>query len=162
MIRLTNLADYAVVLMGEMVRAGGRLNAHDLSGRTGVPEPTVSKILGQMKRAGLLASSRGIKGGFGLARPASDINVADIIEAVDGPIALTACVAGADRDCTLEPVCAMRIHWQTINDAVRSALAGVTLEQISAAGPAELSFMGPLPGQEPARLRQTHAAQEEG
>ncbi|MGF1605272.1 MAG: SUF system Fe-S cluster assembly regulator [Rhodothalassiaceae bacterium] len=131
MIRLTNLADYAVVLMGEMVRAGGRMNAHDLAGRTGVPEPTVSKILGQMKRAELLVSTRGIKGGFSLSRPADQITVADIIEAVDGPIALTACVSSAERDCSLEPVCAMRIHWQTINDAVRDALAGVSLEEIS-------------------------------
>lgn len=134
MIRLTNLADYAVVLMGEMVRGGGRMNAHDLAGRTGVPEPTVSKILGQMKRAGLLASTRGIKGGFSLARPVEEISVADIVEAVDGPIALTNCVSTADKDCTLEPICAMRIHWQTINDAVRSALDGVSLGAISGQG----------------------------
>lgn len=131
MIRLTNLADYAVVLMGEIVRIGGQINAHELADRTNVPEPTVSKILGQMKRAGLLSSTRGIKGGFSLARAAQDISVADMVEAVDGPIALTNCVSSASKDCNLEPVCAMKIHWQSINDAVRDALAGVTLSEIA-------------------------------
>ena len=131
MIRLTNLADYAVVLMSELARTDRRANASDLAQGSGIPEPTVSKILGQMKRAGLLVSSRGVKGGFALARPAGDITVADVIEAVDGPIALTNCVSTAERECTLEPVCSMAVHWQTINEAVRGALAGISLKEIS-------------------------------
>lgn len=130
MIRLTNLSDYAVVLMGELARADARQNAGDLSGKTGIPEPTVSKILGQLKRGGLLVSTRGIRGGFGLARPAADIAVVDIVEAVDGPIALVNCVSEAHKDCAIEPLCTMSIHWQRINDAVRGALGSVSLQEI--------------------------------
>lgn len=136
MIRLTNLADYAVVLMGHLARKDVRANASDLGSETGLPVPTVSKILGAMSRAGILVSHRGLKGGFSLARPASEISVADIIEAVDGPIALVHCVENAPGDCNLEPVCAMRVHWQVINSAVRDALGGVMLADIAGtAGP---------------------------
>lgn len=143
MIRLTNLADYAVVLMSELARTDKRANASDLAAASGIPEPTVSKILGQMKRAGLLASSRGVKGGFSLAQPPAEISVADVIEAVDGPIALTNCVSTTERECTLEPVCSMAVHWQTINEAVRGALAGITLHDISKPGPVP-AFSRPL------------------
>ncbi|WP_374765099.1 SUF system Fe-S cluster assembly regulator [Yunchengibacter salinarum] len=152
MIRLTNLADYGVVLMCEIARlhqaahqdavsperqdALGRVNAQGLSGATGVPVPTVSKILNALGRAGVLVSHRGLKGGFTLARAPEEISIVDVIEAIDGPIALTQCVDHRSGACSLDQVCCMKPHWQTINQAVRSALEGITLSRLAASGPA--------------------------
>jgi len=132
MIRLTNLADYGVVLMCEMGKNPTALHsAVKLAQETGLPVPTVSKILGALSKADLLTSHRGLNGGFKLAGDPNDITIAGIIEAVDGPIALTNCIEKAPGDCSFEPICAMRPHWQLINDAVRDGLAGITLEKIS-------------------------------
>ena len=133
MIRLTNLADYAVVLMCQMAaKPDGLHSAFALSKDTGIPVPTVSKILGALTRAGLLASQRGINGGFTLDQVADAITVATIIEAVDGPIALTNCVEGSTHDCDFEDFCSTKRHWRSINDAVRGALASVRLSEIAA------------------------------
>ena len=133
MIRLTNLADYAVVLMCVLAQNRDRLmNAADLAATSGIPAPTVAKILGAVSRAGLLASQRGIGGGFQLAREPDRITVADIIEAVDGPIAITNCVEDAPGDCGIEAICSMRGHWHAINHAVKRALSEVTLAEFAA------------------------------
>ncbi|MFC4348648.1 SUF system Fe-S cluster assembly regulator [Kordiimonas lipolytica] len=133
MIRLTNLADYAVVLMCEMSHADARLSAQDLSGATSIPAPTVAKILNALGKAGLLASHRGLKGGFSLSKPADEISVADIIEAIDGPISLTHCAETGSSDCSFDDICHMRPRWQLINNAVRGALEDVKLSAL--AGP---------------------------
>ena len=132
MIRLTNLADYAVVLMCEMSHADTRLSAQDLSGATSIPAPTVAKILNALGKGRLLTSHRGLKGGFSLSRPAPDISVADIIEAIDGPISLTHCAETGTSDCCFDDICQMRPRWQLINNAVRGALVDVRLSDISA------------------------------
>jgi len=132
MIRLTNLADYAVILMCEMSHANSRLSAQDLASSTGVPVTTVSKILNLLSRATLLKSHRGIKGGFSLAGAPEDISVAEIIEAIDGPIALTSCVNGGKNcDCGFDDVCVLRPRWQLISGAVRGALEDVSLKDIA-------------------------------
>ena len=129
--RLSHLADYAVVLMTAAARreAGARLSATELSEDTGVPLPTAQKLMGQLAASGLLTSSRGAGGGFALARPAAEISLADIVEAVEGPIALSACSDGGD--CSVEQHCAVRPHWPVVNQALRGALAGVSLVQLS-------------------------------
>src|SRR5690606_30794897 len=92
MVRLSNLADYAVVVMCQMAMSDdARPSAANIASATAIPLPTVAKLMGTLSRAGLLTSYRGIGGGFALARPATDIAVAEIVEAVDGPIALTHC-----------------------------------------------------------------------
>lgn len=133
MLRLTNFADYAVVLMRQLAQGENtRLSAQELSTASGVPLPTVSKVLNAMGQRGLLASHRGLKGGFTLARPADEISVADIIEAVDGPIELTHCSDGScEPDCNIADICGMRPHWARINSAVREGLVSVTLSSIS-------------------------------
>lgn len=132
MIKLTNLADYAVVLMCHLAQEPQQLSsAVGLARMSNVPVPTVSKVLGALSRAGILRSQRGLKGGFFLGRPADDISVADIIEAVDGPIALTNCIDDAPGDCSLEDLCTMKPHWQAINLAVRGALSGISLAEIA-------------------------------
>lgn len=131
MIRLTNLADYAVVLMTAAAREPEqRLSAARAAEATSIPMPTVAKLMGTLARAGLLLASRGVAGGFALAREPAEISVADIVEAVDGPIALTACVTGDADECAIEGVCGVRGHWGPINQAVRAALEHVTLADL--------------------------------
>ncbi len=90
--------------------------------------PTVQKLVSKLTGAGLLRSVRGAHGGLQLGRPAAAITVADIVEAIEGPIALTACVDHVA--CDFEAGCNMRAHWPIINDALRGALAGITLSQL--------------------------------
>ncbi|WP_417456544.1 SUF system Fe-S cluster assembly regulator [Kordiimonas sp.] len=137
MIRLTNLADYAVVLMCEMTHTDGRVSAQDLAAATSIPAPTVAKILNALGRAALLQSHRGLKGGFALSKSADDITVADIIEAIDGPISLTHCADTGTSDCCYDEICQMRPRWQVINSAVKNALADVKLSSIAAFGTPE-------------------------
>ncbi|KPF78506.1 AsnC family transcriptional regulator [alpha proteobacterium AAP81b] len=129
--RLTNLADYAVVVMTAAARAPGeRLSAARVAEVTAIPAPTVAKLMGTLARGGLLVASRGVAGGFCLVRPASEISVAAIVEAVDGPIALTHCAGGDASDCAIEGQCGVRGHWGPINAAVRAALAAVSLADL--------------------------------
>jgi Rrf2 family protein len=131
--RLTSLADYAVVVMAAAARhpAGASLSAGRLSDETGVPLPTAQKVMGRLAASGLLASARGSGGGFRLARPAGGISLADIIEAVEGPIAMTNCIEGSIHDCALEGSCRVKPHLNAANDAVRFALQGVSLVQLA-------------------------------
>ncbi len=133
MIRLSRLADYAVLLMSHMANTPDRThNAIDIAEATGLPTPTVSKLLATLAREGLLKSVRGAKGGYGLAQPARDITVAHIIAAIDGPIAITHCIEHGPGSCDVETLCPSRVGWQAINRAVRQALEGVSLAEISA------------------------------
>jgi len=138
LLRLSNLADYGVVVMTAAAHAadtGTLVSATDVTAQTGIPGPTVAKLLGQLGRAGLLQSWRGVAGGFGLARDAADISLADIVEAIDGPIALTHC-ARSETDCDLSDGCAVRPHWEPVNRAVRTALSGVSLATLIRREPA--------------------------
>ena len=131
MIRLTNLADYAVLVMTAAARAtDARVSAARIAEATAIPVPTVAKLMGTLARAGLLVASRGVAGGFALARAPADISVAAIVEAVDGPIALTNCLSGDAHDCAIEGHCTVRGHWGPINRAVRAALEAVTLADL--------------------------------
>src|SRR5690606_9819540 len=131
--RLSSMADYAVVTMCAASRhcGGARVSAAELAAETGLPQPTVQKLVSLLSRAGLLRSVRGAGGGLQLARPAAAISLADIVEAVEGPIALTACVEKVRHDCGLEACCTVRPHWSAVNEAMRGALAGVPLTQLA-------------------------------
>lgn len=133
--RLTSLADYAVVMMAAAARrsAAGeaRLSANLLAGETGVPLPTAQKLMGRLASAGLLSSARGTGGGFQLARSAQGISLADIIEAVEGPIAMTTCVDENRNDCALDGHCQVKPHLSAVNGAVRGALQGVSLASLA-------------------------------
>jgi len=145
--RLSHLADYAVVLMTAAARreAGARLSATALAEETGVPLPTTQKLMGQLAGAGLLTSARGAAGGFALARPASEISLADVVEAVEGPIAMTVCSEGR-TDCALDAHCRVKPHMGVVGSAVRGALDAVSLTQLCSS-PAKA---GVQPGQETA------------
>jgi Rrf2 family protein len=133
--RLTHLADYAVVLMTAAARrpAAARLSATELSAETGVPLPTAQKLMGQLAMSGLLTSVRGAGGGFALARPAAEISLADVVEAVEGPIAMTVCSGHeGPSDCALDAHCRVKPHMGIVGMAVRGALGAVSLEQLCA------------------------------
>jgi len=150
--RLSSMADYAVVAMtaaaghcgsGAVAAPGNgkrrQINAGQLAVETGLPAPTVQKLVSRLVAAGLLHSSRGAGGGLRLARPAAAISLADIVEAVEGPIALTACTESGKHDCALESGCHVRPHWHHVNKALRGALAQVSLSTLT--GPIPLSEM---------------------
>ena len=132
--RLTHLADYAVVLMTAAARRGEatRLSAAELAGDTGVPLPTAQKLMGRLAIAGLLTGTRGSHGGYVLAHPPSAISLADIVEAVEGPIAMTQC-GGSDEasDCALDAHCRVKPHMGIVGQAVRGALDAVSLQELA-------------------------------
>jgi FeS assembly SUF system regulator len=142
-IRLSRLADYGIVVMTHLARHPDRQQtAPEIAAQSHLPLPTASKILKSLVRAGLLISHRGVKGGYGLARPGAAISVADVIVALEGPIALTACVEHGPGDCEIEALCPARANWQRINDAIRHALEGVSMEEMAYSVPA--AFAMPL------------------
>ena len=130
--RLTHLADYAVVIMTAAARreTGARLSANELAQETGVPLPTTQKLMGRLAAEGLLTSARGMSGGFALARPAAKITHADIVEAVEGPIAMTVCAEGR-TDCALDAHCHVKPHMGVVGDAIRGALGAVSLTELA-------------------------------
>jgi FeS assembly SUF system regulator len=133
MLRISKLADYAVVVLAAMVGAQGdeRLTAAGLSALTRLPEPTVAKVLKLLAKGGLVSSTRGASGGYVLERAAAKISVAEIIAAVDGPVSLTACVSGAEGCCDYAGSCLVRGRWDGVNVAIRTALENVTLQDMT-------------------------------
>jgi FeS assembly SUF system regulator len=133
MLRMTRQADYAIVLLTYFAHqpTAELHNAKDLAAQVHLPEPMVSKILKQLARAGLLDSLRGVKGGYRLTRDATAITVADIVAAVEGPIAITECTGDAPVTCSIAAMCAVKSNWQTINRVVRDALSRITLAQMA-------------------------------
>ena len=132
MIRLSRLADYGIVIMTHLARRTDRQqNAAEIASATRIPQPTVSKILKGLVRAEMLVSHRGARGGYGLARDAHGITVAEVIEVLDGPIALTSCVEVGQHDCGIESHCPARGNWQRINGAIRTALDNVTIGEMA-------------------------------
>ncbi|GAY20223.1 MULTISPECIES: Rrf2 family transcriptional regulator [Sphingobium] len=142
--RLSSFADYAVVLMSAAARHCGagagldpatnkyvKMNATTLSAETGIPLPTAQKLVSRLSAAGLLESSRGTGGGVRLSRPPAAITLADVVEAVEGPIAMTACTEMGAHDCSLEQDCRVRPHMNVANNAIRSALAAVTIASLA-------------------------------
>ena len=127
MIKVSKMADYAVVVLAALARSDAQMNASGISGQTGLPEPTVAKVLKLLSRGQFLESTRGVNGGYRLSKAAGDITVAQIISTVDGPISLTSCVDGGDNSCGYESRCAVKGRWNGVNHAVRGALEGVTL-----------------------------------
>lgn len=133
MLRMTKQADYAIVLLTYMARRrpGACFNARDLAAVSHLGLPIVSKILKLLTRGEVLDSQRGVKGGYRLARSPELIQVGEIIEAVEGPIAITECTDIDGSDCATESLCPVRGHWQRINQAIVEALEGITLAEMT-------------------------------
>ena len=134
MLRISKLTDYAIIILGQMAGDAGHTHtAAGLAEATGVALPTVSKILKTLGRAGVLTSTRGAHGGYLLAQAPERTSVAAVINALEGPIALTEC-EGERGGCEQSPNCHARGSWDVINRAVRAALESVSLADM--AGPA--------------------------
>jgi FeS assembly SUF system regulator len=131
MMRITRLTDYATVILGVLAAEPERMHtAAALAARTRIRAPTASKLLKQLHRANLVNSSRGLHGGYQLSRPAQEISAAAILDALEGPVALTDCAAGHGQ-CGIEATCRVGRGWQRLNRAIRRSLADVSLAQLA-------------------------------
>lgn len=140
MLRISKLTDYATVVLGSLaVAPQTQRTAAELAAATQVAAPTVSKLLKQLQRAQLVSSARGLKGGYRLARPASEITAAQILDALEGPLALTAC-ASVHHQCDLEATCRVGSAWQRVSVAIRRSLEEVTLEELAGLAAAPVRF----------------------
>lgn len=130
MLRLSKLTDYGTVVLAYMARQPGAVHAAaDVAAATRVGLPTVSKLLKVFARAGLVTSFRGAHGGYSLARPADSISAVEIIDAIEGPVAITQCSLDHSH-CGIESVCGVGHNWQRISLVIRDALKSVTLAQL--------------------------------
>src|SRR6266853_1391973 len=153
MLRMSRLTDYATVLLAALAGEPGRVQtAASLAEQTRIAAPTVCKLLKQLQRAGLVISTRGLHGGYQLARPAAQISAAAIIDALEGPVALTDCSAG-HGNCEIEDTCRVGRVWQRLNLAIRRALYDVSLAQLAGldAAPARLPALARALEAAPAR-----------
>lgn len=131
MLRMSKLTDYGTVVMTYIAREPERVhNANEIAANVHLALPTVSKILKLLAREELLVSHRGTKGGYSLARPPQQISVAQVLDAMEGPIGLTEC-SSMPGLCVQESSCSIRPNWQMISGAVRSALESVTLTDMT-------------------------------
>jgi Rrf2 family protein len=121
-----------VVVLGEMAQcqSGGLQTAISLSSKTGLPEPTVAKVLKLLTKGGLISSSRGVNGGYQLSKQPELISMGSVIFALEGPVLLTSCVDGHEACCTHSASCSMKGKWNPVNEAMKTALEGVTLAQM--------------------------------
>lgn len=131
MIRMSKLTDYGMLLLVQLAKtdAPGPRTARDLAAAAQLPLPVVSKLLKALARDGLLASHRGARGGYALARRPETLSVAEVIGILEGPIALTECGAHPGQ-CSQEQECNLREPWQRINAVIQYALARVTLADL--------------------------------
>lgn len=139
MLRLSKLTDYAVVVLARLGAEGGVQTAPGLAAGTGIAEPTVAKVLKILAHHDLVEGQRGARGGYRLMRPLRDMPLATVIAAIEGPIALTACVDNGFGSCEAEGVCAVRGRWDPVNRVIRDALAGITIADL-AGPPSHASF----------------------
>lgn len=132
MFKVNKLTDYATVVLISIARSHVVRSTQQISEKTGIPLPTVAKLMKNLNKAGLVKSQRGASGGYTLGRVPADITLADVIQAVEGPIALTACADTSDEHCNIQSVCPVQGRWNRVNTAVRAALADVTLADMVA------------------------------
>lgn len=133
-LRLTNAADYAVRAMIHIacLPEGAVALRGDVARAYGIPSSFMAKILRQLVRAGLLQSSRGVHGGFALARSPSEINLLEVVEAIEGPLALTDCMAEG-AGCEWSDECPANLVWQEVQTGMAEGLRRATLEALVSA-----------------------------
>lgn len=127
MLRISKLADYAIVIMNTLTtHAGKRLSASELAELTRISEPTVGKLLKVLANKKLLQSQLGAKGGYSLATAPQHINLVQVISAIEGEIALTECDKSQSH-CAVQHICTVSENWQKISQAIRTALSKISL-----------------------------------
>ncbi len=161
MLRLSKMADYGTVVMTALVHEPQRSrSAAEIAAAIDVPVTTVSKILKVLAKGGLVMSVRGARGGYRLARPASEITMVDIVAVMDGPIGMTECSVTPGL-CSKEKACVARANWMRINQVVLGVLQGITLDQMILPAPssvpvASLNQRNASPFQNRTRSENTH------
>lgn len=131
MLRISKLTDYGTVILAQLAAQPERPQAAaEVAERTHIALPTVSKLLKTLQRSGLVMSTRGSHGGYQLAQPAAQITAARILDALEGPFAITEC-SGEHSSCGIESNCRVGHVWQRVNSAIRRALNDVTLAQLA-------------------------------
>jgi FeS assembly SUF system regulator len=132
MLRLGRLTDYAITLLTQMVRDGKCVSsASGLAEKACLPAPTVAKVMKKLTKSGIVTAQRGASGGYSLARASADISVVSIVEAMEGPIAITDCAETSSHGCNVESLCPMSGNWNKINRALRVALDAVSLADMA-------------------------------
>ena len=127
MIRISKLTDYATVLLARLAaRPQSQFTSAQLAAESHLATPTVSKLLKQLQRAGLVQSTLGTHGGYRLARPAIEISAAQILDAMEGPMAMVEC-ARHEHQCGIESTCGVGRAWQRVNLAIRRSLQEISL-----------------------------------
>lgn len=142
MIKLGKLTDYAIAVMGQLAHAtaDASSSARALSDKTGVPEPTVAKVLKLLAKGDLVTSERGTNGGYRLAKLAAEISIGEIITAMEGPVAIVACIEGQEESCNMFGTCPTKSNWHRVNAAIKSALDGIKLTEMMTA-PAPKNYL---------------------
>jgi FeS assembly SUF system regulator len=130
MLRMSKLTDYGTLVLSQLAaQHGGIASAGQVANATHLGPATVSKVLKSLAHAGLVVSARGVQGGYALARPAEDITAAEILDALEGPVAITEC-SSKNSGCDIEEFCRVGRAWQRINRSIREALENVSLADL--------------------------------
>jgi len=150
MLRMSKMTDYGTVVMTYLAREPSRVHAaSEIADQVNMPVPTVSKILKMLARSGLVSAQRGTKGGYMLMRSASEISMAEVIDALEGRFGLTECTTTPGQ-CEQETSCSVRANWERINGVVRNALEGVMLaEMVTPPGVQRVTFSQPTASSRP-------------
>jgi FeS assembly SUF system regulator len=140
MLRISKMTDYATVILARLALAPQRqFTAAQLADQTHLAQPTVSKVLKLLLRRGLLHSTRGLHGGYRLARPAAEITAAQILDALEGPVALIECARHVHH-CSIESTCGVGRAWQRVSVALRRVLEEITLVELAGLGGEPVRF----------------------
>lgn len=134
MLKLGKLTDYAVAVTVQLYREGeaASRSASQLADKTGLPEPTVAKVLKKLSQEKIVDSVRGASGGYRLASSGHALSICHVIEAMDGPIAITSCIDENDDSCSTGSQCPVKGKWTPVNQAIRQALLAVTIADMAA------------------------------
>ena len=132
MIKLSKLSDYAIVVLSQLAAEQGELlTASELAVKTSIPEPTVAKVLKLLSKSEIINSWRGVRGGYNMTRAPKEITVAELIEALEGPILITSCADHqVESDCNIAGICPMHGKWARVNMVVKDALGTLVLSDL--------------------------------
>ena len=140
MLRISKMTDYATVLLARLASVPDQqMTAGQLSAQSHIATPTVSKVMKLLHRRELVSSTRGLHGGYRLARPAAEITAAQILDALEGPMALIECAQQPHR-CGIERTCGVGRAWQRVNHAIRRSLQEITLLELAGLGGEAVRF----------------------
>lgn len=132
MLKLSRLTDYALVILVDLASQEHLAPTSEIALRTGIPDPTVSKVLKMLTKSRIVQSTRGACGGYSLTKAMNEISVAEIISAIEGPISLTTCTSDDGEGCNISSLCPLSSGWKHVNDVINSTLSGMSINDLLA------------------------------